>query len=76
MTITIASDLADDIRDEFREECLQEMDAVVRRLAGRHGFVTISSTPAATDADLPALFRVLDAQLARALARCGVELED
>ena len=69
---TIEGAPADAIVDEFRAECLHELDAIAHRPARRHGFKLAFG--GATDAELPALFKALDAQLDNILARCNVRL--
>lgn len=73
---TITSEQFESMREVWRADLLYQMDRTMERLDRRAHPLKFDGPPGATDGDLPALFRVFDAQLVRNLARAGVTVED
>jgi hypothetical protein len=74
---TITAEQFESMREIWRADMLYQMDRIMERLDRRaHPLNFGDDPPGATDGDLPGLFRVLDAQLVRNLARAGVTVED
>lgn len=61
----------------IRHKVLAALDDGVREIyANVAGRPPLTNTPGATDADLPELFKAIDRQADRALARLGIELDE
>lgn len=72
----INPDQRDEARDGFRAKVLEAMDEYMRALAAENDWAERDDRTGARDADLPELFRGLDAQFERNLTHLGVIVRD
>lgn len=61
----------DEVRETFRTAVLSALDGAAREV-----FAAAGTAPGATDGDLPALFRIIDAHVEKLAERHGAVLAD